>query len=182
MAASAKPAPETQNTLPQAAPPKPAPARQAPLRLDHYLPYLINRAGVSLANRFGAELRRAGISLQDWRVLAALCERDGQRLTELARHTSIEISTLSRLVGGLEARGLAARDRDAGDARAIAIRLTDAGTALTAALTPAAASLERAALAGLSVAEAEQLKALLNRIYGNLAALADEDAAGDGPA
>jgi DNA-binding MarR family transcriptional regulator len=171
MAASAKPAPETQSSVTQAAPP-------APLRLDHYLPYLINRAGVSLASRFGAELRHAGISLQDWRVLAALCERDGQRLTELARHTSIEISTLSRLVGGLEARGLVARDRDAGDARAIAIRLTDAGTALTVALTPAAASLERAALAGLSATEAEQLKALLNRIYGNLAALADEDASG----
>jgi DNA-binding MarR family transcriptional regulator len=151
----------------------------APLRLDRYLPYLINRAGVSLAVRFSAALRAAGIALQDWRVLAALRERDGQRLTELAQRTSIEVSTLSRLVGGLEANGLVSRNRDSGDARAIAIRLTAAGERVTATLTPAAQELETAALTGLSEAEIAQLKNLLERIYGNLAALsaAEETAA-----
>lgn len=148
----------------------------APLQLDRYLPYLINRAGVSLAARFSAALREAGIALQDWRVLAALRERDGQRLTELAQRTSIEVSTLSRLVGGLEASALVSRSRDIGDARAIAIRLTAKGAEVTARLTPAAQQLERAAVAGLSEAEIAQLKNLLERIYGNLAALPAEDA------
>ncbi len=139
------------------------------LRLDDYLPYLINRAGVSLALRFSDELRRAGVTLQDWRVLAALRECDGQRLTELASRTSIEVSTLSRLVGGLEAAALVLRTRDTSDARAIAIRLTPTGEGMTARLTPAAAELERAALAGLSESEVRQLKSLLHRIYGNLA-------------
>jgi DNA-binding MarR family transcriptional regulator len=146
------------------------PSELPPLRLDNYLPYLINRAGVSLALRFGSELRQAGVTLQDWRVLAALREADGQRLTELAGRTSIEVSTLSRLVAGLETAGLVLRERDASDARAIAIVLTARGAALTAALTPAAATLERTALAGLSESEAGQLKALLHRVYGNLAA------------
>lgn len=169
MAAPAKPVSGTQDT--------------APLRLDRYLPYLINRAGVSLAMRFGGVLRRAGISLPDWRVLAALRERDGQRLTELAEHTSIEVSTLSRLVGALEAQGLVSRERDAEDARAIAIRLSPTGAALTEALTPAAQHLEHAALAGLSASEADQLKALLHKVYDNLAALpGDEPAQGDAPA
>lgn len=169
MAASAKSAARTQDT--------------APLELDRYLPYLINRAGVSLATHFGGVLRRAGISLQDWRVLAALRERDGQRLTELAAHTSIEVSTLSRLVGGLEGQGLVSRQRDVEDARAIAIRLSATGAALTEALTPAAETLERTALAGLSPAEAEQLKALLHKVYDNLAALPeDEPAHGDSSA
>ncbi|WP_300298598.1 MarR family winged helix-turn-helix transcriptional regulator [Ferrovibrio sp.] len=157
------------------------PPGAAPLRLDRYLPYLINRAGVSLAARFGVALRQAGVSLQDWRVLAALGERDGQRLTELADHTSIEVSTLSRLVGGLEQHGMVTRERDAEDARAIAIRLTAAGAASVASLTPDARDLERAALAGLNEAEIGQLKALLHRIYDNLAALppaADEPAKG----
>lgn len=162
-----------------AAPAKPASGTQdpAPLKLDRYLPYLINRAGVSLAMRFGGVLRRAGISLPDWRVLAALRERDGQRLTELAEHTSIEVSTLSRLVGSLEAQGLVSRGRDAGDARAIAIRLSSTGAALTEALTPAAESLEQAALAGLSTNEADQLKALLHKVYDNLTALPQDQAA-----
>jgi DNA-binding MarR family transcriptional regulator len=140
----------------------------APLRLDRYLPYLINRAGVSLAARFGAALRTAGVTLQDWRVLAALRERDGQRLTELAQRTSIEVSTLSRLVGGLETAGLVSRSRDSDDARAIAIRLTPAGERVTAHLTPAAQELESLALTGLSEAEIVQLKSLLERIYANL--------------
>lgn len=147
-----------------------------PLRLDDYLPYLINRAGVSLALRFGTALRNAGITLQDWRVLAALRERDGLRLTELAARTSIEVSTLSRMVSGLEATGRVRRDRDSGDARAIAIRLTESGTALTATLIPAAAALERTALDGLSDAEAGQLKSLLHRVYGNLTAGTEPDA------
>lgn len=141
------------------------------LRLDDYLPYLINRVGASLAARFGAVLRREGVSLPDWRVLAALRERNGQRLTELAGRTSIEISTLSRLVGSLEANGLVIRDRDSEDARAIAIRLSPAGEALTARLTPAAETLERTAMAGLTEGDARQIKTILHRIYGNLEAV-----------
>jgi MarR family transcriptional regulator, organic hydroperoxide resistance regulator len=153
------------------------PDPSTPLKLDLYLPYLINRAGVSLAIRFSGALRKAGITLQDWRVLAALREHDGQRLTELASRTSIEVSTLSRLVGGLEANGLVSRNRDSGDARAIAIRLTSAGEAVTVMLTPSAAELERLAVAGLSDADIAQLKNLLHRIYGNLAASAETEAA-----
>lgn len=145
------------------------PTDTTPLKLDLYLPYLINRVGVSLATRFGNALRQTGISLQDWRVLAALREHDGQRLTELAARTSIEVSTLSRLVGGLETGGLVSRSRDSDDARAIAIRLTPAGASTTATLTPAAQALEQAAVAGLSEAEIAKLKDVLHRIYGNLA-------------
>jgi len=150
-------------------------APPVPLQLDRYLPYLINRAGVSLAVRFSSSLREAGITLQDWRVLAALRERDGQRLTELAQRTSIEVSTLSRLVGSLESAGLVSRNRDTDDARAIAIRLTAKGDQVTIALTPAAQQLEAKAMAGLSEAEIAQLKSLLERIYGNLAALSAAD-------
>ncbi|MEK9971097.1 MAG: MarR family winged helix-turn-helix transcriptional regulator [Ferrovibrio sp.] len=142
----------------------------APLRLDRYLPYLINRAGVSMATRFSAALREAGVALQDWRVLAALRERDGQRLTELALRTSIEVSTLSRLVGSMETAGLVSRSRDSLDARAIVIRLTPAGDSITIRLTPAALQLEATALAGLNDGEIAQLKMLLERIYGNLSA------------
>lgn len=147
-----------------------------PLRLDDYLPYLINRAGVAMAARFSAVLRHEGISLPDWRVLAALRERNGQRLTELACRTSIEISTLSRLVSSLEAGGLVTRDRDTEDARAIAIRISPAGEDLSARLTPVAQNLEKTALAGLSETEAQQLKELLHRVFDNLDAVPAVDA------
>ncbi len=176
-----------QSTAPQSTASQPAPSQPdpvlpppAPLKLDLYLPYLINRAGVSLAARFGPALRQAGVTLQDWRVLAALREHDSQRLTELAVRTSIEVSTLSRLVSGLETNGLVSRSRDSDDARAIAIRLTAVGAAATATLIPAAQILEREALAGLNEAEIATLKTLLNRIYDNL--VTQPPTGGDTPA
>lgn len=122
-----------------------------------------------MAARFGMALRHEGISLQDWRVLAALRERNDQRLTELSVRTSIEISTLSRLIGNMETTGLVSRQRAAGDARAIAIDLTVQGEALAARLTPVAILLEEAALAGFTAAESAQLKSMLHRIYDSLA-------------
>ena len=53
-----------------------------------------------------AEFAKFGIKLQAWRVLASLYSEDGRRISELAEATSIEISTVSRLVDALGAQGL----------------------------------------------------------------------------
>ena len=138
------------------------------LGLDDYLPYLINRTGVRLVARFGQRLREEGLTIQDWRVLAALNEQDGPRLSNLAERTSIEISTLSRVIGGMERRHLLSRARTDSDARAVAIQLTSRGRELVARLIPAAQTLERNALAGLDAETEAQLKTLLRRVYANL--------------
>ena len=72
--------------------------------LTAYLPYLINRTGVELAGAFSREIAHHGVTLQMWRVLAALHHRDGLRISDLASLTSIDISTLSRLIGKMEKR------------------------------------------------------------------------------
>ena len=54
-------------------------------------------------------MRQYGISLQVWRILASLLWRDRQRITELALNTSIEVSTVSRLVAANVRRGLLTR-------------------------------------------------------------------------
>ena len=95
--------------------------------LDSYLPYLLNRAGARIAASFSEEVRPLGATLQMWRVLAALRERDGRRMGDLSETTSIEVSTLTRLVDAMEQKGLVARRRDAGDARAVMLRATAAG-------------------------------------------------------
>ncbi len=77
--------------------------------LDSYLPYLLNRAGARIAASFSEEVRRLGATLQMWRVLAALREHDGRRMGDLSETTSIEVSTLTRLVDNMEKKGLVAR-------------------------------------------------------------------------
>jgi DNA-binding MarR family transcriptional regulator len=139
--------------------------------LDSYLPYLLNRAGARIATAFSQEMRRLGATLQMWRVLAALREHDGRRMGDLSATTSIEVSTLTRLVDTMERKGLVVRRRDAGDARVVALHVTPAGRRLTQRITPIAERYERVALAGFTAAEADSLKAALRRLYGNMEAL-----------
>jgi DNA-binding MarR family transcriptional regulator len=136
--------------------------------LDSYLPYLLNRAGARIATAFGEEMRPLGASLQMWRVLAALREKDGRRMGDLSLTTSIEVSTLTRLVDNMEKKGLVARRRDAADSRAVLLHVTPAGRRLTRRILPIAERYETVALKGFGAAEADSLKAALRRLYGNM--------------
>lgn len=113
-------------------------------------------------------MRPLGASLQIWRVLAALRERDGQRMGELAQTTSIEVSTLTRLVDNMEKGGLVERRRDAEDARVVALHVTAAGRRLTKRILPIAERYEAVALKGFTVAEQDVLKKALRRLYDNM--------------
>jgi DNA-binding MarR family transcriptional regulator len=149
------------------------------LRLDDYVPYLLNRAGARIAQAFADEMRGFGTTLQAWRVLAALRDRDDQRVSELAEHTSIEISTLSRVLDGLQKQGLIARRRAPDDGRVVTLHVTAAGRRLTERILPIAERYERIAIAGLSAAETATLKRLLRQLYTNIAALCAGEPAAD---
>ena len=135
--------------------------------LETYLPYLLNRAGVRIADAFSKEIRPLGATLQMWRVLAALRELNGSRMGDLSETTSIEVSTLTRLVDSMEKKKLVARRGDPADARAIVLHATAAGRSLTRRILPIAERYETVALQGFDVGEAERLKAALRRLYAN---------------
>ncbi len=143
--------------------------------LTKYLPYLVNRAGVRLANAFGEVLREHGITLPMWRVLAALDHADGQRISDLAALTSIDVSTLSRILDAMQEKGLVERQRgNGGDARVVTVHETAAGHTLTGKIIPLARHYEEVALRGISADEEKALKAMLVRVYRNIAALEEE--------
>jgi DNA-binding MarR family transcriptional regulator len=139
--------------------------------LDSYLPYLLNRAGSRIATSFGERVRPLGATVQMWRVLAALREKDGRRMGDLSETTSIEVSTLTRLVDTMEKKGLVDRRRDGDDARAVLLVVTPAGRRLTQRILPIAEHYETVALAGFNAAEADKLRAALRRLYANMEAL-----------
>lgn len=137
--------------------------------LTRYLPYLINRTGVRIASAFTEAIRAHDITLQMWRVLAALDHADGQRISDLAALTSIDVSTLSRLLDTMQTKTLVERRRGSGsDARVVTVHATATGHAITATLIPLARRYETVALAGFSAAEAEALKGMLERVYANI--------------
>lgn len=136
--------------------------------LNGYLPYLLNRAGARIAAAFSEEVRPLGATLQTWRVLVALHERDGRRMGDLSETTSIEVSTLTRLVDNMESKGLVARRRDAADARAVTLHATPAGRRMTRIILPIAERYEKVALLGFSDVEAKVLKTALRRLFDNM--------------
>jgi MarR family transcriptional regulator, organic hydroperoxide resistance regulator len=141
----------------------------AKLDLGDYLPYLVNRVGTIVADQFGAEaLAPHRLSIAMWRVMAALASTGGQRQTDLADLTSIDSSTLSRLVTRLVRNGLVTRTRSVSSNREVAVKLSAKGNTLVGRLIPIAREYETAAIAGLTSQELAVLKRSLRRIYGNM--------------
>lgn len=144
--------------------------RQPRLDLDEYFPYLINRVGVALAVGFGEHpLRRRKLSIAMWRVMVALSSNGDQRQVDLGKMTSIDASTLSRLVTRLIRIGYVARIRSQTSNREVAVKLTPAGRKVMAQLVPIARRLEAVAIAGLSRRDLGVVKRALRRMYRNLA-------------
>jgi DNA-binding MarR family transcriptional regulator len=104
-----------------------------------------------------------------WRVLAALSSNDGQRQIDLAAMTSIDVSTLSRVVSRLVRMGLVTRTRSATNSREVVVRLSGKGAGLVARMIPRAIAAERSAIAGVPAKDLAVVRRSLRRMYENLA-------------
>lgn len=139
------------------------------LDLDNYLPYLVNRVGTIIAEQFGGEaLAPYRLSIPMWRVMAVLASKGGLRQIDLASLTSIDASTLSRLVTRLVGLGVVSRTRSTSSTREVIVKLTAKGKTQVARLIPVARDYETAAIAGLSAEELAVLKRCLRRVYANM--------------
>jgi DNA-binding MarR family transcriptional regulator len=144
-------------------------SRHTPVDLSEHLPYLINRVGSALVARFSAEaLAGAHLSIASWRVLAVLSNNGGLRQTDLAEMTSIEASTLSRLITRLVRDDLVRRTRSNEDSREVAVALTRKAKTLMARLVPIAVGLQTAATQKLSKQDLATLKRVLRKMHNNL--------------
>lgn len=135
------------------------------LRLNNYLPYLVNRIGPPIEDGFAGPLAEAGITLQMWRVLAVLNEYGDQPVGELSRLTSIRISTLSRLIDRMARQRLVARRRADDDARSIIVHMLDAGRETAEFMIPHAAAYAEKLTRNFTEAELQTFKHLLVKLY-----------------
>lgn len=138
------------------------------LDLQDFLPYLLNRAGLRVGLMFSRDIEAFGVTLPMWRVLIELWYNGDHRLGELSERTSIDISTLSRLLVAMQRKNLIVRRRSGLDGRALSLTLTPRGLALTEKIVPHAMRYEDAAMDGMSAREVATLKDLLKRVYSNL--------------
>jgi DNA-binding MarR family transcriptional regulator len=144
------------------------------LDLAEYLPYLVNRIGAAFVTRYESDLAQHGLSIAMWRVLAALSTSGKQRQIDVAVSTSIDVSTMSRLVTRLMRLELVTRARSDTNNREVSVELTPKGRALVNRLIPRARELEAEAVAGIPAAELAITRQTLSRMYGNMAGVSGE--------
>jgi len=143
-------------------------------RLSNSFPYLLNRVGVRMGELFSRRIASFGVTLPMYRVLAALWEKEDQRLSDLAAVTTAEISTLSRLVGEMKRKGLVTRSRLEDNGRTVAINLTSKGRSLVEELMPIAVHFEDVAVSNYSDEEISRLKIVFREIYESLGSIEPE--------
>ena len=140
------------------------------LDLANYLPYLVNRLGSALVENFTATaLAQHNLNIDAWRVMAVLANRGKQRQIDLADMTSIEVSTLSRLITRMVKMGLVTRRRSENSNREVVVDLAAKGRGLVNRIIPLAHRLETSAGAGIPASDLAVVKRVLRRMFENMA-------------
>lgn len=111
---------------------------QSQRRLDQSVLHLLHRAGQVADELFAAEMTGSELTPRQYAVLTALARRDTASQTDIVKETGIDRSTLADIVKRLVQKGVLARRRAKNDARAYAVRLTPAGSAVLKEAEPAA--------------------------------------------
>ena len=144
------------------------------LDLEHFLPYrlsvLSNRISQAIANRYA---QRFEIGVTEWRVVAVLGRYPGLSAGEVAARTAMDKVAVSRALARLLERGLVARDTHGDDRRRSVLALSRGGQRIYDEIAPLALDLERRLLSRLDRDERDALDALLDKLAGGVAHLAD---------
>lgn len=141
---------------------------------DH-VGYLIGDVSRMLRTVYDRRVEPLGLTRAQWRVLARISRIEGCTQTELAAELEIEKPTLGKLIERLEEKEWVTRRPDENDARTKRVFLTKrAGPVLNEMFSLADGVLD-AAIAGLSLKEADQLNAALLQVKSNLSELLNSD-------
>jgi MarR family transcriptional regulator, organic hydroperoxide resistance regulator len=139
------------------------PAPPPPGRIDP-LASLLARVAYRLNRETEAILNRSGLTLEQWRVLDLLADRNGRPMSEIAAHVMVPPPTLTKIVDRLVDNALVHRRVDETDRRRVLVLATDRGIDLHEQLIPAVTRVELDLTVELGQHETTQLVQLLSRI------------------
>jgi DNA-binding MarR family transcriptional regulator len=153
------------------------PARQQPspqdpsdpsFRFEESLFYWLVRVVHRYGLRMDEVLKRIGMDLPKWRVLMILTELPSASVSELAEHSVLRLSTMTKVVQRLEQDGLVKTGQSPRDARVTEVFLTERGVEAVASVRGQASRIYRLAIEGVDGDERTILVDLLRRVSGNL--------------
>jgi DNA-binding MarR family transcriptional regulator len=117
---------------------------------------------------FVRTLRAPKVVVSRWRALSVLAELSGLTITELAVHSFIERSALSRLLTQLAEEGMVERRPRKDDRRTIEIHLTPTGRAAFETMLPARRTVFRDAARGVPRGDIALLLKTVRALIANL--------------
>lgn len=109
--------------------------------------HLMHRALQLALDIYSEEAGADGPTQRQFAVMEAVAAKEGLTQTDLVRATGIDRSTLADLVARMETKKLVERQRSTLDARAMAVRLTEAGSAALEAMRPRVQSADKRIMA-----------------------------------
>jgi DNA-binding MarR family transcriptional regulator len=142
------------------------------LDLDKFLPYrlsvLAQTVSESLHDLYAAP---HGLSVTQWRVMAALGQHTSLTASEVGRRIVMDKVAVSRAVAGLLKRALVERYPDSSDRRRASLKLSARGRAMHSRIVPLALAYEEKLYQALDPAERQAFNALSDRLFAHAKAL-----------
>jgi MarR family transcriptional regulator, organic hydroperoxide resistance regulator len=146
----------------------------ADFALERHVFFWLTQAIGARDRELAQGLKDYGLRVPEWRALAALYARRDSTMSELAELATIDRTTLTRTVDRMQDAGWLERLADDEDMRITRLALTAAGRKMFERIWPQVQRLNELALDGLSKAEIDSLKRVLERMRANLEAYVGE--------
>jgi DNA-binding MarR family transcriptional regulator len=138
--------------------------------LEKAMAYWVHRVYQASRNELFRLFRDEGeeITPEQWIVLVRLWEQDGRTQTDLGESTFRDRPTMSRILDGMERRGLVERRADPESARVWRVHLTPQGKGLRKKLVPKAKKLVGRMQRGISERDLAVTRETLRKMFVNL--------------
>jgi MarR family transcriptional regulator, organic hydroperoxide resistance regulator len=147
---------------------KPDAQRSARAQFDDFLPHLIARLAYELNADLVEKLRREGINVTRWRILAVLAMGEGITINEIIDRAMMQQSALSRALMRMEKENFVRRVARREDARCVEVYLTDKGRALFDTLNIVVRKREQRLLQGFSAKDVGDAFTVIRRLRQNM--------------
>jgi DNA-binding MarR family transcriptional regulator len=136
--------------------------------MDNSFGYLLNRLSVTSKNSFNKQIKRYGVSPEQWIILFRVVENNGLTQKELSDSTFKDQGNLTRMIDKLVQKGYLLRDTDENDRRSVNLHATHSSKQLVEKIAPISQQQNERLSEGFSEDEKKIFTELLNRAYLNI--------------
>ncbi|MDA1762068.1 MarR family winged helix-turn-helix transcriptional regulator [Bacillus cereus] len=136
------------------------------MNLHDLLGYLVHRTDVKMSNYFTKRLKPYGVTPEQWGIISVLSSQRGTTQKELAEAIDKDQTTVVRMIQSMERKEIVKKALNDQDRRSHNLFLTEKGDELKKTILPVVQDAHNFVTSKLSEEEIEQLKTLLNKLYG----------------